>query len=255
MNTFANLSDIIIHEDESIIVIDKPAGLTVHPDGKADFETLSDMILKDRKEMKTVGEPIVMEDGTVIMRPGIVHRLDRDTSGVMVLAKTDEAYKSLKQDFHDHVVKKHYVAICYGSFRSPRGVIKEKIGRSNQDIRKWAAGVHARGEKKEAVTRYMVKSSSKVKDQNGESHTVSLVDVYPETGRTHQIRVHLQYVQHPIIADQLYASYLPELLGMKRQALHASDITIKHPLTGKEVRYSAPLPQDFQNALLEMSKE
>jgi 23S rRNA pseudouridine1911/1915/1917 synthase len=248
------LKDLIIHEDEAIIVINKPAGLTVHPDGKADFDTLSDMILKERKDMKKVGEPIVMEDGAVIMRPGIVHRLDRDTSGAMVLAKTDEAYKSLKQDFHDHVVKKHYMAICYGSFRSPRGIIKEPIGRSNQDIRKWAAGVHARGEKKEAVTRYMVKTSTKIKDKNGDPHTVSLVDVYPETGRTHQIRVHLQYVQHPIIADQLYASYLPELLGMKRQALHAADITIKHPLTGKQTRYVAELPEDFTKAIKLMNK-
>jgi 23S rRNA pseudouridine1911/1915/1917 synthase len=173
----------------------------------------------------------------------------------MIVAKTDLAYKSLKQEFHDHTAKKHYLAIAYGSFRSPRGIIKQPIGRSNQDIRKWAAGVHARGEKREAITRYMVKNSAKIFSDDGEHHSVSLVDVYPETGRTHQIRVHLQYIQHPIIGDSLYAAYLPELLHMKRQALHAADITIKHPITGKQVRYSAPLPADFELAILEMNKE
>jgi len=243
------LSDIIIHEDESIMVINKPAGLIVHPDGKGDFETLSNMILEEHPEIKFVGEPLVLAGGEIIMRPGIVHRLDRDTSGVIVIAKNDLAYTSLKQQFHDHTAKKHYLAIAYGSFRSPRGIINQPIGRSNQDIRKWAAGVHARGEKRDSITRYMVKSSSKTLSADSEHHTVSLLDVYPETGRTHQIRVHLQYIQHPIIADQLYASYVPELVGMKRQALHAADITIKHPLTNKQTRYSAPFPEDFETAI------
>jgi 23S rRNA pseudouridine1911/1915/1917 synthase len=243
------LADILLHEDESIMVINKPAGLTVHPDGKADFDTLSEMLLKERPEIKNVGEPITLDDGAIIMRPGIVHRLDRDTSGVIIVAKTDDAYKHLKQQFHDHTVKKHYRALVIGTFRSPRGVIKEPIGRSNQDIRKWAAGVHARGEKKEAVTRYMVRSSAKVISSEGEHTSVSDVDVYPETGRTHQIRVHLQYIQHPILGDVLYASYLPELLNMKRQALHAEDITFVHPATNKSVRFIAPLPADYLNAL------
>lgn len=243
------LAEIIIHEDESVIVINKPAGLTVHPDGKADFATLAEMILKERPEMKDVGEPITLDDGGVILRPGIVHRLDRDTSGAMVLAKTVESYKALKQQFHDHTVKKHYRAIVMGTFRNPRGIIKEPIGRSNQDIRKWAAGVHARGEKKDAVTRYMVRSSAKLTINDGEHISVSDVDIYPETGRTHQIRVHMQYIQHPIIGDMLYASYVPELLNMKRQALHAEDITFVHPATNKSVRFIAPLPSDYLGAL------
>ncbi len=244
------LANLIIHEDDSIIVINKPAGLTVHPDGKAKFETLSEILLEERPEMKFIGEPLTLETGEVILRPGIMHRLDRDTSGVMVIAKTAEAYDSLKSQFQDHTVKKHYKAIVMGTFRAPRGIIKEPIGRSNQDIRKWAAGVHARGEKREAVTRYMALRSGKTTGpDDGQTYSVSIVDIYPETGRTHQIRVHMQYIQHPIIGDQLYASYIPKMFGMERQALHAEDITIKHPTTGKTVRYIAPLPDDMNKAI------
>ncbi len=243
------LADIILHEDDSIIIINKPAGLTVHPDGKTKFETLSEMLIDERPEMKTVGEPLTLDTGEIIIRPGIVHRLDRDTSGVMVIAKTDNAYKSLKNQFQEHSIKKHYKAIVVGTFRSPRGIIKEPIGRSNLDIRKWAAGVHARGEKRDAITRYMAAFSGKAVDAKGDTSSVTVLDVYPETGRTHQIRVHLQYIQHPIIGDSLYASYVPEMLGMKRQALHAEDITIVHPESCKSMRYAAPMPEDMQNAI------
>ncbi len=246
------LEDIILFEDEDIILINKPAGLTVHPDGKAEFETLSEMILSERKDMKNVGEPIITADGDVIMRPGIVHRLDRDTTGVMVIAKTNDAYESLKEQFKDHKVKKNYRALVVGSFRSPRGVIKEQIGRSNQDIRKWAAGVHARGEKRDALTRYMVKRSGKVNDASGVAQTISYIDVFPETGRTHQIRVHMQYIQHPIIGDELYAYYVPKFSGVNRQMLHAYSITFTHPKTNKKVSYIAPLPVDLENVVNSM---
>lgn len=246
------LDDIILFEDEDIMVINKPAGLTVHPDGKAEFETLSEMILIERKDMKNVGEPIVTADGDVIMRPGIVHRLDRDTSGVMVIAKTNDAYYSLKDQFKDHLVKKNYRALVIGSFRSPRGMVKESIGRSNQDIRKWAAGVHARGEKRDALTRYMVKNSGKVSDVEAVSQTISYIDVFPETGRTHQIRVHMQYIQHPIIGDDLYAYYVPKFPGINRQMLHAYAITFTHPKTNKKISYTAELPQDMENIINSM---
>lgn len=239
------LTDLIVYEDEALIVINKPAGLTVHPDGKNEFNTLTDLILAERPEMKGIGESLKLDDGEYILRPGIVHRLDRDTSGIMVLAKTVESYQSLKQQFHDHIVKKNYRAIVLGSFRSLRGIIKEPIGRSNLDIRKWAAGVHARGEKRDAVTRYSIKSSGKVSDKDGVQHTLSYIDVYPETGRTHQIRVHLQYIQHPIIGDNLYASYAPEFTGVERQMLHSYMITFKHPLHGKKVSFTADLPNDI----------
>ncbi len=246
------LNDILLHEDDTILVINKPAGLTVHPDGRNEFNTLSEMILAERPDMKFVGEPLSVDDTNLIMRPGIVHRLDRDTSGVMVLAKTQEAYSSLKQQFHDHVVKKHYIALVFGTFRHVRGQVNQPIGRSNLDIRKWAAGVHARGEKRESLTLYTIKGDGKVTGPDGEHFSISLVDIYPQTGRTHQIRVHMQYIQHPIIGDSLYASYVPELLGMKRQALHSYEIKFVHPTTKKSVSFCAPVPEDMAGAIKEL---
>ncbi len=246
------LSDITIYEDDDILIINKPAGLTVHPDGKNDFDTLSEIILKEKPEMKFVGEPLTVDSGEIVMRPGIVHRLDRDTSGVMVLAKNQDAYINLKSQFHDHKIKKHYVAFVFGSFRHTRGKVEEPIGRSNQDIRKWAAGVHARGEKRESLTLYTVMGDGKVVGPDGQNYSISLVDIYPQTGRTHQIRVHMQYIQHPIIGDSLYASYVPQLLGFKRQALHAHAITLIHPKTNKSLTFKADLPDDMQSAKLEL---
>ena len=243
-----NLKDIIIHEDADIIVINKPVGLVVHGDGKADFETLSDILLRERPELKDVGESIALTDGTVILRPGIVHRLDKNTSGVMVVVKNHTAYMSLKQQFHDHTVKKHYVAIVFGSFNVTRGEVAAPIGRSTLDIRKWAAGVHARGEKKDAITKFTIKKSIKTKASDEKDYSLSLVDLYPQTGRTHQLRVHMQFVQHPIIGDDLYAGYLPTFLNMNRQALHAADISFTHPTTKKLVRFEASMPDDMTEA-------
>ena len=242
----------VIFEDDAIMVINKPAGLTVHPDGKNEFDTLSNMVLEYNPAMKFVGEPLTVDSGEMIMRPGIVHRLDRDTSGIMVLAKTQNAYDSLKKQFQDHIVKKHYQALVFGSFRHTRGKVDELIGRSNQDIRKWAAGVHARGEKREALTMYTVSGDGKTTGLDGQNYSVSKVSIYPQTGRTHQIRVHMQYIQHPIIGDSLYASYLPELLNMKRQALHSYEIKFTHPKTQKMVNFVAPLPDDMLNAIKEL---
>jgi 23S rRNA pseudouridine1911/1915/1917 synthase len=240
-----NLKDIIIHEDSDIIIINKPVGLVVHGDGKAEFETLSDLILKERPEIKDIGESVVLQDGSIILRPGIVHRLDKNTSGVMVIVKNFNAYMSLKQQFHDHTVKKHYVAIVFGSFNVVRGEVAAPIGRSNLDIRKWAAGVHARGEKKDAITKFTIKKTIKVRAGDEKDYALSLIDLYPQTGRTHQLRVHMQFVQHPIIGDDLYASYLPKFFDMNRQALHAADISFTHPTTKKLVKYEAPMPSDM----------
>ncbi len=250
------LADIVIYEDKDILVINKPAGLTVHADGKGEFDTLADKVISEHPEMVKVGEPYETEDGVKIERPGIVHRLDRETSGVMVLAKNRKAFKSLKEQFKNHEVKKHYLALVVGSFRSPRGIIDQPVGRSSLDIRKWAAGVHARGEKRDAVTRYSVRAVGHL-DTNprmtaandGNKMTVSFLDVYPQTGRTHQIRVHLQYIQHPIIGDSLYASYLPKMLKLKRHALHSYEITFTHPGTDKKVNFKAELPADMAKAL------
>lgn len=246
----------VIYEDKDILVINKPAGLTVHADGRGEFGTLADLILKEHPEMAKVGEPYKTEDSVLIERPGIVHRLDRETSGIMVLAKNKKSFTSLKEQFKNHEVKKHYIALVIGSFRASRGVIDQPIGRSSLDIRKWAAGVHARGEKRDALTRYSVRGVGKAEGKEGQGknmqkvmQTVSLVDLYPQTGRTHQIRVHMQYIQHPIIADSLYAPYLSKMLKLKRQALHSYEITFTHPTTGKKVNFKADIPKDMSDAI------
>ena len=144
------LSDLIVYEDEALIVINKASRAYCPPDGRNDFETLSEMILVEHPQMKYVGEPLTLEDGSIIMRPGIIHRLDKDTSGVMLLAKTQDVYHNLKNQF-SKTYRKNIIQLLSLGFRHTRGQIDQVMSRSNQDIRKWAAGVHARGEKRRII--------------------------------------------------------------------------------------------------------
>ena len=141
----------ILYEDENMLVINKPAGLVVHGDGRGNFETLADIIIKKFPEIKDVGEPLLIE-GETIYRPGIVHRLDKDTSGALIIAKNQETFLNLKEQFQNHEIQKVYRAFLYGSLKDDKGVINEPIGRSNGDIRRWATGRSARGTMREAIT-------------------------------------------------------------------------------------------------------
>jgi len=167
------------------------------------------------------------------------HRLDRDTSGVLVFAKNEKAHDFLRKAFTDREVKKEYLAIVHGVPSERKGVIDFDIGRSRKDFRMRSAQPKAKGRLREAVTRYEVIGTA----EEG-SGKYTLLRVRPKTGRTHQIRVHCAAIQHPIVCDQLYAPQRPPMLGFKRLALHALSITILHP-SGKEMTFVAPLPPDF----------
>ena len=244
----------ILHEDEHFVVINKPAGLVVHADGRTEEPTLVDWIMKKYPKMKKVGEPIVLADGTELLRPGIVHRLDRDTSGVLLVAKTQEAFLHAKTQFQERVTKKIYRTFVYGAVRLDSDEINRPIGRSKSDFRRWTAQRGVRGEMREAVTRYTVLGRMKgvVNDFTQEVGDFSYLEVRPLTGRTHQIRVHMKAINHPVIEDSLYTENLvqkfPHALGFGRLALHALRLEIKD-MNGKTLSVEAPLPEDFQEAV------
>ncbi len=234
----------ILYEDDDVLVLDKPAGIAVHDDLSGNQKySLVDWILENRPKMKGVGEPI-NSDQTMVLRSGIVHRLDKDTSGVLVLAKNSKAYGFLKRQFEERTVKKVYQAIVYGNLRNDSGIIDRPIGRSKNDFNSKATGSQARGELREAVTYYKV-----LERFNG----YSLLELRPKTGRTHQLRVHLKSLSHPIVCDSVYAEGLPCPQGLKRQALHAFSIEFKLPSL-KEIKVEAPIPADFKKALANISQ-
>lgn len=229
----------ILYEDTDVIVINKPAGLVVHFDGRTKEDSVVDWVREQRPETIGVGEELTLARGDVIERPGIVHRLDRETSGVLVLAKTQDSFLSLKEQFKQHTIRKKYNAFVYGRMRDERGVINKPIGRSPSDFRKWSAQRSARGNMREAETGFSrLKASSEV----------SFIEARPQTGRTHQIRVHMKAVGHPVVCDSLYAPKQPALLGFDRLALHAREIEFVL-LSGVRKTVEAPFPNDFTKAL------
>lgn len=244
-NTLMTISIPILYEDNDVVVINKPAGLVVHPDGRTKEYTLVDWVRERYPSIAEaqVGEPIVQTSGEVIEKPGLVHRIDRETSGILLIAKTQESFLSLKAQFQARTIKKEYNAFVYGGFKESYGVIEKPIGRSASDFRRWSAEYGARGELREAKTEYWVLGEGVTQGKK-----ISYLKVAPHTGRTHQIRVHLKAVGHPLLSDGLYAPKMPALLGFSRTALHASKITFKG-LDGAERSVEAPLPEDFQSAL------
>ncbi len=232
----------ILYEDKDIVAVNKTAGLVVHPDGKSKGPFLTDWIIKNYPKTKNVGEPVDTKDYGIIERPGIVHRLDRDTSGVILIAKTKKGHACLKEQFQDRTLAKKYLAFVYGEMKDQFGIINRPIGRSPKDFRRWSATRGARGEMRDAETWYTLLA-----------HRVgySFVEVEPKTGRTHQIRVHFKAINHPIVCDGLYASEKPTALGFTRNALHAYSIEFTN-CVGKKILIKAPIPDDFLNALEEL---
>ncbi len=234
----------ILFEDKDYVVINKPVGLIVHSDGKREESTVADWMLETYPKTKDVGEPIVLSDGQILLRPGIVHRIDRDTSGTLILCKNQKAFLSLKDQFKAKTVEKVYRAFVYGDVKEKEGVIDRPIGRSRKDFRMWSAQRGARGEMRDAITEFKTIATSK---------TVSLIEAHPRTGRTHQIRVHFKAINHPLVADSLYAPGHQALLGFKRLALHALKIEFKD-LKGKVISVEAPYPDDFKKAMGSIKK-
>jgi 23S rRNA pseudouridine1911/1915/1917 synthase len=228
----------IIYEDGEIVAINKVAGVMTHPDGHSTDETLSDWFARAYPESATVGETQRLKDGTEIARPGVVHRLDRDTSGVLIFAKTSESHARLKLAFQERRAKKTYLAFVYGTLSEPKGVINFAIGRSRKDFRLRSAQPKAKGLMRDALTRFLVIDSI---------GTHSLVKMMPETGRTHQIRVHLKAIHHPVVCDPLYSPGKPCDLGLSRMGLHAYSLEV--PLASGRTLITAPVPNDMKEAV------
>ncbi len=229
----------IIYEDKNILVVNKPAGISVHPDNTHKTGTLIQEIFKNHPEIKNVGEDPV--------RPGIVHRLDKDTSGVLIVAKNQATFEYLKNQFQNHKIKKTYLALVSGKLKNKEGTIDLPIGRSRKSPVQRLASPKARGKLREAITEYKV---LEVFVKSRAFDTYSLVEVYPKTGRTHQIRVHFKAIGHPVVCDKLYSknSCLPSL---SRQFLHASSLELTLP-DGSRNRFEASLPDDLEKALKQL---
>ena len=229
----------VIAENEWHIAIDKPAGLIVHSDGRTIEPSVADWLLAQWPELKDVGEPWLSPQGETTLRPGIVHRLDRTTSGVMIVAKTQGAYQYLKGEFKARRVEKTYHTFVYGHPQADAGRIVAEIDKGGTP-KKWFAKDTVEGDVRAAITDWRV--LKRMQAEKGEA--VSLLEAKPRTGRTHQIRVHLAHIGHPIVADHLYASDRAPLLGFTRPALHAYSISLALS-SAERVEYIASEPPDF----------
>lgn len=231
----------VVYEDEDIIVVNKPVGLVTHPGAGNWTGTLANALLHYEPSLATLD------------RAGIVHRLDKNTSGLMVVARSELAQKNLVEQLQTHAVSREYSAIVYGHMISG-GTVDAPIGRDPKDRIRQA--VVEEGEGKEAVTHYRV-----IDRFAHHTHVKCIL----ETGRTHQIRVHMSHIEHPLIADPMYGGKirfpkkadekLKEVLKkFNRQALHAKKLTLSHPITGEEMSWKAPLPKDLQDLLQALEK-
>jgi len=216
----------IIYYDDDIIVVDKPPFISVHPGAGEDTTTLIEIITTQFQIEHDIGSP---------QRPGIVHRLDKETSGVMVIARTQTAYTSLIKQFSSHKVKKTYIAVVEGNLPLDEGELNLPIGRNIAHRERMAVLVSS---KRRAITHYKV--SERFKNS-------TLIMANPITGRTHQIRVHFSFIGYPIIGDKLYG-HQSKFIG--RQALHSQTIELTHPSKKEIVRFVAPLPDDIEELIL-----
>lgn len=219
----------VIHEDDHIVVIDKPAGLVVHPGAGNERGTLANGLLARYPEMVDVGERV---------RPGIVHRLDAGSSGLLVAARTQDAADKLIEQFADHSATRAYLALVWGHPAAPHGVIDAPVGRSRRDPLKMAVVADGRW----ARTEYQVL------DRFDSPAELALLDCRLETGRTHQIRVHLSSINHPLVGDPTYGQRRPKL-QVERPFLHAAELSFVHPGTGRQVTYRSELAPDLAERL------
>lgn len=236
---------IIIFENDDVVVVNKPAGLMVHEDGFSEAPTVVDWLLQHAPGAKGVGEPGISPQGKELERSGVVHRLDFETSGILILAKNQEAFAHLKKQFQDRLVRKEYRALVYGNMKDKWGTIDRPIGRSARDFRRRSAQRGAKGMLREALTEW---ECSKNGVYEGEKFAELILK--PKTGRTHQLRVHLKAVDHPIVGDRLYAGNKMAQstnLGHKGLALHAYTLDITLP-DGTHSQYMAPIPGAFAEA-------
>jgi len=232
----------ILYEDPNLLVLDKPAGLVVHPAAGNWQGTLVNALLYHCRDLAGIGGEL---------RPGIVHRLDRDTSGVLVVAKNDESHRHLSEQFKQHTITREYVALIYGQLKRAKGSFSSNLGRNPRDRKKMAS--LASGGRR-AITHYEVMEVLP---------GTTLLRLRLETGRTHQIRVHLSEASHPLVGDQVYGKKglerqyagdgrLAMLRNFPRQALHARLLGFVHPESGKYLEFSTPLPGDLEDLLFQL---
>ena len=223
----------IIYEDDDMLVINKEKGIVVHPgNGNPDGTLANAVMAKCKGSLSGIGGKI---------RPGIVHRIDKDTSGLIIVAKNDTAHLNLSKQIQDRKVKKTYIALVRGVIKENEATINMPIGRSSKDRKKMAVTKDG----KEAITHFKV-----LKRYNG----FTLLEVKIETGRTHQIRVHLSEIGYPIVGDEVYSNG-KNPFGVKGQMLHAEKLELKNPRTGKDLTFEAPVPKYFENIINQLEKE
>ena len=224
-----------VFEDTDLIVVDKPAGLVVHPGAGHDSRTLVHGLLARYPDIAGVGDP---------HRPGIVHRLDRGTSGLLVVARTERAHQLLVEQMRAHQPERVYCALVGGHPEAPSGLIDAPIGRSSRNPQRMTLTDRGRP----ARTRYIVER------RYAQPARVALLECQLETGRTHQIRVHLRAIGHPVIGDPTYGpGRADDVFGLSRPFLHARSLSFSHPVSGRTVRAESPLPDDLAAVLASLS--
>ncbi|MEO1968531.1 MAG: RluA family pseudouridine synthase [Sphingomonadaceae bacterium] len=238
---------VIAYEDAHLVVVDKPAGMVVHPAaGNRDGTLVNALLFHCRKD----GVPRLSGINGV-ERPGIVHRIDKDTSGLLVVAKTDAAHEGLAKQFADHTIERRYLAVCAGHPIPREGTIEGRIGRSDRDRKKMAVLGKDSSRGKHAVTHYRTIRTL---------DSAALIECRLETGRTHQVRVHCASIGHPLLGDPVYGRDPKPLrrligeLGFHRQALHAAELGFVHPVTGEKLHFRAELPQDIRELIDETAR-
>lgn len=221
----------IIYEDDDIIVVNKPKGLVVHPaNGNPDGTLVNAIMAICKDSLSGIGGEL---------RPGIVHRLDKDTSGLLIVAKNDKAHINMSEQIKDRKVKKTYIALVRGTITENEATINMPIGRSTKDRKKMAITKNG----KEAITHFKV-----LNRYTTSKASYTLLEIKIDTGRTHQIRVHMAEIGHPVVGDMVYSNGKNEF-GVVGQCLHAKKLEFCHPITGKEMSFEAPLPEYFENII------
>ncbi|XID95304.1 RluA family pseudouridine synthase [Paenibacillaceae bacterium WGS1546] len=218
----------VVYEDGDVIVVNKPRGMVVHPAAGHPGGTVVNALLHHCRDLSGING---------VMRPGIVHRIDKDTSGLLMAAKNDLAHASLAEQLKEHSVARKYRALVHGVMQHDNGTVDAPIGRANHDRKLY---VVTDKNSKRAVTHFAV-------SERFDEYT--LLELKLETGRTHQIRVHMKYIGFPLVGDPVYGGKGGRTLGMSGQALHAEILGFKHPRTGEYLEFAAPLPEDMEHAL------
>jgi 23S rRNA pseudouridine1911/1915/1917 synthase len=240
------LKNALLYEDDDVVVVNKPIEVAVHGDGRRAEYTVADWFVSHVPSASDVGETQKSVSGAVINRAGVVHRLDRATSGVLLLTKHQASFAHCKQQFQEHLVKKEYRAFVYGRMNDVWGTIDRPIGRHARDFRKRSAERGAKGTQRAATTHWESLATGAC-----DGYPISYLKLRPTTGRMHQLRVHLKAIGRPIVGDELYAGgklRSAPSLPLNRMALHAHTLTVVLPKNGQQT-FTAPLPDNFSAVL------